>query len=273
MKRKLVCCVLILCAALIIGTVPATADMRVVNVTVDGRAVDFGTQQPFIDSATGRTMIPLRIVGENLGAQVLWYGERNVAVIQKGTTVIAVTIGLKAITVNQVVKYLDAPAMMYDGKVFVPIRFISEAMGCRVEWDEDANCVNVFTDGAVTPPAQPVQPAPPALEEEEGIPWEFKAINEALPDRGLEISDRCLSNGLAYFINRCNSGNFNLMVRTVDQKKLEDVKKILKVFYPTKYEEAYYWMNEPSDHKDVYDGRTYECVQEYGQTVITIGRK
>lgn len=122
-----------------------------VNMAIDGLVVGFSGQQPFIDPATGRTMIPLRAVVEGLGAQVSWDGGKNSAVIQKNGTTIIMEVGSKTPIVNGTTKYLDAPAVIVGGRTMVPVRFISEAMGCQVVWDGNSNCVNIYTNGTTAP--------------------------------------------------------------------------------------------------------------------------
>ena len=42
---------------------------------------------------------------------------------------------------------LDVPATILNGRTLVPIRFVSEALGARVTWDQDTQEVTVTLDG------------------------------------------------------------------------------------------------------------------------------
>ena len=48
----------------------------------------------------------------------------------------------KAIINNKVVN-LDAPPEIKDGRTFVPIRFVSEALGATVDWNEKTRTVMI----------------------------------------------------------------------------------------------------------------------------------
>lgn len=154
---KWMCVVFLIAAAFTaINTAPASAG-KIVSMALNGSNVAFEDQQPFVDLATGRTMIPLRTVAEKMGAQVTWDNANNSAVIRKDGTTITMQVGSLTPVVNGTKKHLDAPAALIDGRVMVPVRFVSEAMGCNVVWDGNNNCVNVTTDGTA---ASSVQTAP-----------------------------------------------------------------------------------------------------------------
>jgi hypothetical protein len=44
---------------------------------------------------------------------------------------------------------LEAPATSVSGRTYVPLRFVSEALGAEVDWDAESRTVSV-TDGART---------------------------------------------------------------------------------------------------------------------------
>ncbi len=53
------------------------------------------------------------------------------------------------------------PAMIARGRTLVPLRFVSEAMGARVDWDPAASVVYVSSGTAQIPVPPVAQPAPP----------------------------------------------------------------------------------------------------------------
>lgn len=118
-----------------------------ISITLDGTAISFADDsKPFIQD--GRTLIPLRAVSEKIGAVVNYIPENKTIFILKGDTSIVMQIGNDLLfvtkkdgTSNQVT--LDVPANVYNDRTFVPIRFIAEAFGYDVSFDEATKTVNV----------------------------------------------------------------------------------------------------------------------------------
>ena len=83
-----------------------------------------------------RTFVPIRIIGEALG-YVVDYSEDTVTMRHSGSGMsIAMTIGEPSVTVNEQVVDLPVPAFIESGRTLAPVRFISEALGSRVDWYE-----------------------------------------------------------------------------------------------------------------------------------------
>lgn len=82
----------------------------------------------------GTTLVPLRVVSENLGAVVNWDGPTQTITINKENTVIKLVLGSKNVTVNGVVKQLPIAPKSISGITMVPIRFVSENLNCTVDW-------------------------------------------------------------------------------------------------------------------------------------------
>lgn len=92
----------------------------------------------------GRTLVPVRLVGEALHAQVLWVQQTGQVILIKGDDHIVLTLDSDIALVNgvpsslpdgvpaQVVRYQDADRTM------VPLRFVSENLGAEVAWDQDS---------------------------------------------------------------------------------------------------------------------------------------
>lgn len=85
--------------------------------------------------SNGTTLVPLRVVSENLGATVNWNQKEQKVTITRGDTVIALTLGSKIATVNGVVKTLNLAPQIKNNTTMVPIRFVSENLNCTVAWE------------------------------------------------------------------------------------------------------------------------------------------
>ena len=113
----------------------------IVTVVLDGQTLQFPTQDPVI--VDDRTLVPMRTIFEALGAEVGWREENGVQTITATTedTVIEMTINSQEFYVNGERKELDVPAQLMNDKTMVPLRAISESLGCLVGWDQDAKTV------------------------------------------------------------------------------------------------------------------------------------
>jgi|GEM_PF-5770373 len=96
---------------------------------------------PFIKD--GRTFVPIRAIAEIFGATVSW--DNGLITIQKGENTISFKIGDKEASVgNKIVKFDSAP-FIKDGRTFVPVRFIAEAFGFEVKWDNGVITIKEIT--------------------------------------------------------------------------------------------------------------------------------
>ncbi|MCL1848162.1 MAG: stalk domain-containing protein [Clostridiales bacterium] len=120
----------------------ASADLPV-RIRVDGVLVSSG-DAPVIEQ--GRVMIPLRSVVECLEGKVFWYPEEQQVVGFRGARGFDLIIGATRAYLSDGTAYtLDAPAKIIGGRTYVPLRFVSEAMGCKVEWEEAARTAVITT--------------------------------------------------------------------------------------------------------------------------------
>lgn len=113
-----------------------------INVVIDGAKVKFD-QQPII--VNNRTLVPMRAIFEALGADVEWEHETYTAVAVKADTTIRIGIDKTEMTKNAEVVQLDAPAILISHRTMVPIRAVSEAFGCDVQWDDTTRTVSIIT--------------------------------------------------------------------------------------------------------------------------------
>ena len=114
------------------GNIAVMAEEKMISVTVDGEAVKFDVLPQIIND---RTMVPVRAIFEALGAGVEWNDETKTVTATKGETIVSLTINSNVISVNGEEKAIDTPAMIVNDRTLVPVRAISEAFDCTVEWD------------------------------------------------------------------------------------------------------------------------------------------
>ncbi len=113
-----------------------------VRVMLDDEYINFDVEPMIID---GRTMVPLRAIFEAMGAEVYWDAETETIMAATEETVIIGEIGKKELYINEEVSKMDIAPVIKDGRTLVPVRFISEAFGCDVAWDNDERTVYIRT--------------------------------------------------------------------------------------------------------------------------------
>jgi len=82
-----------------------------------------------------RLFVPLRGVVEELGGNVDWDGDNRRITIQSGELKIILTIDSTEALVSGSPVKLDDPPWIKDGRTYIPLRFVSERLGARVDWD------------------------------------------------------------------------------------------------------------------------------------------
>lgn len=84
----------------------------------------------------GRVLVPLRVISEHFGAKVHWDDKIKTAKVQLGSKLIQLAVNdTKAYIDGQDVT-LDVPAKIVNDRTVVPLRFIGEALGADVYWDD-----------------------------------------------------------------------------------------------------------------------------------------
>ncbi len=105
---------------------------------------------PIIEN--GRTLVPLRAIFEALGAEVIWNPDDRSIEAKKGSLSIQLQIGNVSALKNGVPVTIDVPPSIVDNRTLVPVRFVSEALGSEVGWDETKRQVSIRTSGGTQSP-------------------------------------------------------------------------------------------------------------------------
>jgi uncharacterized protein YkwD len=111
----------------------ALASEKAIAVIANGERLTFDVP-PILHN--NRTLVPFRAIFEAYGAQdIAWNQELQKATGSVDSTTIELTVGSNIALVNGSHVELDVPPIVKNGRVLVPVRFISEALGYDVEWD------------------------------------------------------------------------------------------------------------------------------------------
>lgn len=83
-----------------------------------------------------RIHIPLRLVSENLGADVNWKGDtKEVEILNQGQKIVFY-IDSKEYRIDDMVFTIDSPTFILDDTAYVPARALANAMDAKLEWNE-----------------------------------------------------------------------------------------------------------------------------------------
>lgn len=142
-RKLLVALVTALLALGIFAPMASAADFSTLKITMNGAQVATDVS-PYIDS-NNRTMVPVRFISETLGAQVSWKDATRTVTVNGNGTVIILVIDSAIITVNGVDTAMDTAAVITGGRTFVPVRFIAQALGLTVGWDNNTSTLSLTT--------------------------------------------------------------------------------------------------------------------------------
>lgn len=168
-----------------------------ISVTIDGQGVQFD-QPPIIDN--DRTLVPMRAIFEALGAEVEWDGETRTVTSVKGETEIKLTIDSPDMYVGDKLVTLDVPAKIVNDRTLVPVRAISEAMACKVDWDGENRQVIITTAADATD-------APAATE----VP---EATDAPVADNGEQVAPK---EGVNTYVKNLTAGAVDPQTGEVDE--------------------------------------------------------
>ncbi|MCX7746427.1 MAG: stalk domain-containing protein [Clostridia bacterium] len=83
-----------------------------------------------------RTLIPIRAVAEALGFSVEWVGKEQKTVIRNKEREVVLWIGKKGAQVSGKPVDVEVEPRIMNARTYLPLRFIAEGLGCKVDWDK-----------------------------------------------------------------------------------------------------------------------------------------
>ncbi len=116
--------------------VNATFTAGQASYTVDGQTVEMDVA-PFIDS-NNRMLVPIRYAANAMGvsdSNIQWNGYTQTGTISGAMGVVQVTVGSTNLITSNGTITMDTVAVNTNDRIYVPVRYIANALGASVEWD------------------------------------------------------------------------------------------------------------------------------------------
>jgi len=189
------------------GLIPSTTSVTPIapiSVNLDGTRLTFDVPPMLVD---GRVLVPMRAIFEALGAEVNWDDATRTATgTRGGTTVVLPLVGTPTVSGQAVT--IDVPPHVVDGRILVPLRFVSQSFGADVDWDGNTRMVTITSGagGAVTPPVPPQQAAGltvnPEIFDIMGL-----TFNEIVARHGVVVNSDWFQGGY-YYVHERGLGNY-----------------------------------------------------------------
>ncbi|CAG7653899.1 stalk domain-containing protein [Paenibacillus allorhizosphaerae] len=135
----------------------AAAAEKPVRVFLDGKLIKFEAP-PLVEDGT--TLVQFRPIFEKLGLRIGWNEETQTVTGTRDDLTINLIIDDTDAYVNDRPTELELPPRLVDGNTFVPLRFVGEASGKEVTWNEKTSTVYLRTPkgtGKTPDPSKPVK--------------------------------------------------------------------------------------------------------------------
>jgi hypothetical protein len=174
----------------ILALATATASAQDVSVTLNGAPVSLN---PPPQERDGRVFVPLRGVFERLGASVV-YSDGTINA-QGNNHAVSLHIGSTQATVDGQQQTLDVAPFIIGASTYVPLRFVSQALGANVNYD-GANRIVALTQNGPPPlqnygphngPPRDMQPPPPPQQAPARSPLTLRDVR---PGRDASVDSR-----------------------------------------------------------------------------------
>lgn len=148
MKRS----TLLICFMLVVGffgggQAIAAQSAEAVQLMMDGKVIAPDVL-PLVKN--GRTLVPVRVIAEGLGAEVAWEQATRTATIKRDGQAVILRLNDKKAYINGKAVTMETPPVMQQQRMLLPLRFVGEALGATVGWDESARMVVVNRPIALT---------------------------------------------------------------------------------------------------------------------------
>jgi hypothetical protein len=117
------------------------AKAKNIYIFLDGKKMEFKLEQQQPINVDGRVLVPLRDIFEALGAKIEWDNTTKTVTAKKDNVLITYKIGSLTGNRNNEIIQIPVPGKLLAGTTMIPLRFVGEALGAAVGWDEHSQTV------------------------------------------------------------------------------------------------------------------------------------
>lgn len=167
--------IVFLITLLIISLIVPAGASGPIRIIVDGNVLSTDVA-PVLEG--GRTLVPIRAISEHLGAQVDYNTQTKTIKINSSTVNVTLNINQPIAYIGNRLVELDVAPKIISSRTMVPLRFVGEALGCKVDWFHTEKVVQITT--VYVSPADPSGYNWSAMEKEI-----FDLVNQTRRDYGL----------------------------------------------------------------------------------------
>lgn len=112
-------------------------------IYIDNKKINIVDQAPVIKD--NRTLVPIRLISEALGADVKWNNVTMAVKISINGQTVELVVGSKVVYIGNRSIDIDVPPTIIGVRTMVPLRVISEAFGLKVNWMQSKYAVIIST--------------------------------------------------------------------------------------------------------------------------------
>ena len=137
--------------------VTSSAFAAATSIIIDGQVAEIPAEMGSIKEADNRTFVPIRFVMENLGCTVEYDDSLKLATITSDDYAYLIQEGNDSLfmipfRIDSSKAFVDAKVIQMDtaafidndeSRMYIPIRFLAEAIGYTVGWDEATQTVSL----------------------------------------------------------------------------------------------------------------------------------
>lgn len=138
--RKLLLALAAIFGLLLYGTAAASAESPI-RLYLDNRQLTPEVPPQIMNNVT---MVPVRVISEELGAKVQWSESDRRITVEKNSLKIVMQIDNTETQVNGKSERLEKAPVLWNGSTLLPVRYISEKMGLKVAWDGLTSTVSLY---------------------------------------------------------------------------------------------------------------------------------
>lgn len=138
LRKSIVLLLLTICC---IFSIYASAEQSV-TVVINGK--ELSSESAIV--VNGSVMLPFRAVFNALGIpdnQILWSDSSKSIEVQAEKKYIFLVVGSNRALIDSKLITLNAAPFIKDGRTYVPVRFVAEALGANVSWNANSRTVTI----------------------------------------------------------------------------------------------------------------------------------